>query len=61
MGLKGEGCHTKDEYALVDSLVDRAVLGGVRGVRVIEKPQQKGIGHPGLKYDTDRQSLRRPE
>ena len=26
MGLKGEGCHTKDEYALVDSLVDRAVL-----------------------------------
>ena len=26
MGLKGEGCHTKDEYALADSLVDRAVL-----------------------------------
>ena len=26
MGLQGEGCHTKDEYALADSLVDRAVL-----------------------------------
>lgn len=26
MGLKGEGCHTKDEYALAESLVDRAVL-----------------------------------
>ncbi len=26
MGAKGEGCHTKDEYAVADSLVDRAVL-----------------------------------
>ncbi len=26
MGAKGEGCHTRDEYAVADSLVDRAVL-----------------------------------
>lgn len=26
MGVKGEGCHTKDEYALADSLFERTVL-----------------------------------